>query len=152
MENTFGAAFRQWKIPLPNQYSERKRQDIVIFAIIIGVVSVGSRQGLLSWVSTHCGWNTYTVLNVLSKKNASNSWFLAFVFDGFSAMVVQTSCVLLFPDMERRIFHTISGLSYPQSRSNLECLSWDGSTMHSTCAQSAWGNILVYLPQRGGEF
>lgn len=67
------------EIPAPNQYSERKRQDIVIFAIIIGEVYLGNRQGLLSYARTHWNWSPYTVLKVLSNKDASNSLFLAFV-------------------------------------------------------------------------
>ena len=72
-ENMLGLPFKKWKLPAPNQCSE-KRQDIGIFAISIEVY-VGNRQGLLSWAKTHWGQSPYTKLNVLSNQNTSKLLF-----------------------------------------------------------------------------
>ena len=75
MENTFGVSLKQWKVPAPDQCSERKRQVVHFFPIITGDVYVGNRQVLLVWTKTHWGWSPYTVLNVLSNRDASNHLF-----------------------------------------------------------------------------
>ena len=46
--NLFGVPFKQQKLPEANQCSERKRQDMGFFAIIIEEIYAGNRQGLLS--------------------------------------------------------------------------------------------------------
>ena len=47
-ENNFGMPFKQRKLPATHKCSERKRQDIGLFAIMIGEFDVGKRQGWLS--------------------------------------------------------------------------------------------------------
>ena len=75
IENTFGMPFKQRKILAANQCSERKRQDIGVFAIMIGEVNVGNRQGWFSWAKRHWGWRLYTEVNMQSNHVSYNLLF-----------------------------------------------------------------------------
>ena len=67
--------YKQRKLHPTHECSERKRQDIAVFAIMIGEVYVGKRQGWLSWAKRHVGWSPYTEVNVWSNHDESNLLF-----------------------------------------------------------------------------
>ena len=73
-ENTSEMPFKQRKLQVAHQCSERKKQDIVVFAMI-GELDVGKRQAWLSWAKRHWGWCPYTEVNVWSSLVAWNLLF-----------------------------------------------------------------------------
>ena len=120
-ENTLGLPFKQWKLPAPNQGSEKKRQDIGIFAISIGEVYVGNRQGLLSWATTHWGQTPYTELNVLSNQNASKLLFSGVCEIAILPWLYELHMCCFSPLVQRGI--DVTNLTSPEIRTCLGCLS-----------------------------
>ena len=90
-----------------NQSSESKRQYIGVVPAIVGEVSFGNRQGLLSLTKTHWGWCLFIELNILCNLEAPKLllWRLGKVH---FALVVQTRNVLIFPDISKKDSPAIS--------------------------------------------
>ena len=74
-EDMFGLPIKQCKLRAPNESSERKRQDIVLFAIIVGQFYVGNMQRLISWAKMLWGLCIFTDLNTHCRNLPSNLLF-----------------------------------------------------------------------------
>ena len=81
-DNFFQMPFQQRKLPATHQCSERKRKEIV-FAIMLGDVYVGKRQGWHSWAKMHWEWSPLNEVNIGSNEDASN-----LLYSGVCAMAV----------------------------------------------------------------
>ena len=141
-EYTFSVSFKQWKLPAPNQCSERKRQVIDLFAIMIGEVDVGKRQGWLSWAKNNWGWCLYTEENILSNHDASNLLYSGVLGMAFLPWLYELaiSCFSLL--MIRR--HCHENTEVPWKENMFGCLSGNGKSFHQTRALRGRGNPLVY--------
>ena len=61
------------------------------------------KQRLISWAKSQLGWGVFTDLMIQLDQELSKLLFVVFVNWAF-ALVVLTSAVLLFPDMEKEFF------------------------------------------------
>ena len=132
-EYMFGVPFKWWKLPAPNYCSESKRQLIGILGLFRGKIKVGKRQGLHSWVKTHCDWRLFTEVNILSNKDASK-----LLFSGDCEMVIlpwlyELGMCCFTPLVKRRHCHAKSDFS--SKRTCMECLSIYGNSLLQTNAQ-----------------
>ena len=70
--------------------------------------------------------------------------FLWSCFDSLSALLEQTSFVMLFPNIEKKVFSWQFQLL--QNKNKFEVLLSDGNSLHLTSAQNILGNPLAHLP------
>ena len=143
-ENTFSIPFKQRKLPAAHQCSEGKRQDICVFAKMIGEFDVGKRHGRLSWSKTHWRYSLYTEVNV-----GSNPVPCHLLFSGAFAMAVLPClyklalCSFLCLCKHSMV---MPNLPSPEKKIGLKCLSDNGKYLHQTRAPRLRGTKLSSVP------
>ena len=102
-ENMFEVSFKWWKLHASNKFSGSKR-PIDLFALVIG--SLGCKKARVDFLSkvalglVFINWVEYT----LQQDTSILFFFFWNWWEGNSALVVWTSYVLLFPNIEQKWF------------------------------------------------
>ena len=140
-ENNFGMPFKERKLPATHQCSERKRQDISVFAIMIGDIALGKSPGWLSWAKGHWGLVKYTEVN-----EGSNHVYFNLLFSGVIAMAIlpwfYELALFLCPCLCKQGM-VLHNLPSPEKRTCLKCFSGSGKSLHQTRALKPRGATLV---------
>ena len=140
-ENNFGMPFKERKLPATHQCSERKRQDIGVFAIMIGDIALGKSPGWLSWAKRHWGLVQYTEVN-----EGSNHVYCSILFSGVISMAIlpwfYELALFLCPCLCKQGM-VLHNLPSPEKRTCLKCFSGSGKSLHQTRALKPRGATLV---------